>query len=68
MRGPVVTGTPSIPMPPVPPRDREQAIAYIFEMSSGLAELARAQQLPFLAYLLEMVALASAEGARGKLK
>ena len=44
------------------PQDRDQAIAYIFDMSSGLAEVARSQNLRFLAYLLEMVALSCASG------
>lgn len=48
--------------PPTSPQDRDQAIAYIFDMSTGLAELARSQNLRFLAYLLEMVALACASG------
>lgn len=48
--------------PTPPPQDRDQAIAYIFDMSTGLAELARSQNLRFLAYLLEMVALSCASG------
>jgi hypothetical protein len=46
----------------MPPQNPEEAVAYIFDMSAGLAELARAQNLRFLAYLLEMVALACSGG------
>ena len=47
---------------PAPPQDRDEAVAYIFDMSKGLAEVAKSQNLRFLAYLLEMVALACASG------
>ena len=52
----------------LPPQDREQVVAYILQMSTGLAELARGQNLRFLAYLLEMVALAAATGGDGPAK
>jgi len=45
-----------------PSQDRDQVVTYIFEMSSALSELARGHNLRFLAYLLEMVALACANG------
>jgi hypothetical protein len=48
--------------PAPPPQNREQTIAYILDMSIGLAELARSQDLKFLAYLLEMTALACVGG------
>ena len=44
-----------------PLQEREQALAYIFEMSSGLVSVAKHHELPFVAYLLEMAALAAAE-------
>lgn len=56
------SGTAYVEKIPTSLQDRDQAIAYIFDMSTGLAELARSQNLRFLAYLLEMVALACASG------
>ena|GEM_PF-1772537 len=54
-----------MPKSNLPPQDREQVVAYIFQMSTGLAELARGENLRFLTYLLEMVALAAATGGGG---
>lgn len=42
-----------------PPGSRDEALAYIFEMATALRELAHRHELYFLAYLLEMAALAA---------
>lgn len=57
-----------MPKPPVTPQDRDQVAAYIYQMCSGLAEMAKARDLRFLAYLLEMTALAAATGAGERAK
>lgn len=46
------------------PGTREEALAYIFEMSTALKDIAQAYKMPFLAYLLEMVALATVSTRR----
>ncbi len=43
----------------IPPGTREEALAYIFQMATAMRELAYQHKLYFLAYLLEMAALAS---------
>ena len=42
------------------PADPEQAKAYIFDVTRGLVKVAKHHDIEFLAYLLEMAALASA--------
>ncbi len=49
-----------------PPGTREEALAYIFEMTSALRELAEKHRLHFLVYLLEMAALASVGNGKEK--
>ena len=40
--------------------DEDQAKAYIFDMTKGLVKVAKDHDIKFLAYLLEMAALAAA--------
>lgn len=55
-----------MPERPTTPSSRDEALAYIFEMATGLVKIAKKHDLRFLAYLLEMAALASADGGRGE--
>jgi len=49
---------------PQNPDDVEEAKAYIFQVATGLLKVAKHHRIDFLAYLLEMVALASAPSAK----
>ena len=46
--------------------EEDHAKAYIFDMTKGLVKVAKDQDIKFLAYLLEMAALAAAPGSANK--